>query len=595
MKLYLVQDYKHIELEDKDSVVIALTPQACYKLDKDKTRYSIVEDYCNVAQLVVEEEDKYYTQQCKWIDKLDEFLCCAVKQLGEYNLKPGAAYYYFLKEAIDPLYIRCRVLHTLLEFLKPSEIIFICSPQQDGLNNELRDARSYYSKIIPLMCRELNIPLNIIYVQAIEPKVVRRNTKQWLSGFGVVSNTYAKVNYFRSYLCKQAFLKQPCEKKLNILVLRRGYGLDANFIAEAVKHGHTIVYQRPTAELAQQSWNNDNRQVWANTFNLLLDSDLIQDINKLCELDVSSILLPLLQHFITKVCPELLAYSKAYTLFYQEQSIDLVISPFAHSIPERAALAMARNMGITTVGVCHGDDVCQGGFWRRLELKNDILITSNVETKEDFKSLALPLGLRAKIYSSPQRFANMDNIRHARRKHTPKNLVVFLPTFMSWDWCRVGPFFFSDTEYYRFLKDIAGHLATRKEHFIWKCLPQSESIHNPMPEFIKESEFDNIKVIATPHVEHLHVVDRVVCDFPSTGFYESVIAKVPTISVYPKFFSVRASAQALFGRLLKPFSTTTEAISHIDEFLDNDTPELYVVDIDRDEQSILNIIEEEVP
>lgn len=81
---------------------------------------------------------------------------------------------------------------------------------------------------------------------------------------------------------------------------------------------------------------------------------------------------------------------------------------------------------------------------------------------------------------------------------------------------------------------------------------------------------------------------RVICDFPSTGFYESVVAGVPTMSLYHEAFIVRKSAVDYFGNLLKPFSEIPEAIRHIDKFLNSD-PELYRTTSEIGDESVLHI------
>jgi hypothetical protein len=129
---------------------------------------------------------------------------------------------------------------------------------------------------------------------------------------------------------------------------------------------------------------------------------------------------------------------------------------------------------------------------------------------------------------------------------------------------------------------------------VWKGLPPSGevyNIYNPIPDFIKDNRFSNIEVATNPFPQHLRSADRVICDFPSTGFYESVIAGVPTMSLYHKALIVRKSAVDYFGNLLKPFSDSREAIKHIEEFL-NSKAELYRATVDVEDSHILDILEE---
>jgi hypothetical protein len=62
------------------------------------------------------------------------------------------------------------------------------------------------------------------------------------------------------------------------------------------------------------------------------------------------------------------------------------------------------------------------------------------------------------------------------------------------------------------------------------------------------------------------------------------------MSLYHKAFKVRESAVKYFGNMLKLYSDISEAIKHIDEFLNSD-PELYKTTIEIGNESILHILE----
>ena len=195
--------------------------------------------------------------------------------------------------------------------------------------------------------------------------------------------------------------------------------------------------------------------------------------------------------------------------------------------------------------------------------------------------------------NSLNRRGRSEGVRNLRVKHKGnlKNRIVFLPTMFMGDTRRLDGTTQPDTWYYEFQKLLIEHFSRKGEYtFVWKGLPTSDAIYNPIPEFIRDNNFSNIEIATNPFVEHLLLADRVICDYPSTGFYESVVAGVPTISLYHKAFKVRRSAVEYFGNLLKLFSTIPEAIKHIDEFLNSD-PELYKTTIEMGDESVLHILE----
>jgi len=320
-------------------------------------------------------------------------------------------------------------------------------------------------------------------------------------------------------------------------------------------------------------------------------------INQKCRLDVAAIVLPRLRYFITEICPQFLAYFKVFAEFYEKTGIDCVITSHDVLPVELAALAAANcQEHIKTVHISHGDDAFDVAFWRVLELyQSDIHVSSNLETKAYFSYLCQTNNFPTALYSSPHRLLDARRIgylRESNKNNIKRNRIIYLPTFTMWDTRRMDGDSYPDTWYYEFQKSLIQYFATKKEYiFVWKGLPLSEAIYNPISNFIMDNHFSNIQVATTPFSQHLLVADRVICDYPSTGFYESVVAGVPTISLYHRASMVRKSAIDCFGNLLKLFSDIPEAIKHIEEFLNSD-PELYKISLDVEDKVVLNILEE---
>ena len=168
--------------------------------------------------------------------------------------------------------------------------------------------------------------------------------------------------------------------------------------------------------------------------------------------------------------------------------------------------------------------------------------------------------------------------------------IIYLPTMFN-EGVRMESNVYPDAWYYKFQKELIEFFSNKKEFiFVWKVIPASDVIYNPIPDFIKDNNFSNIEVAANPFREHLLSADRVICDYPSTGFYESLIAGIPTISLYYENFKIRNTAIKYFGEKLKPFSTTEEAIEIIKKFL-NSKPKLYTGSIDTEDKNVAEILE----
>ncbi len=619
MKTYLVEEYNPDINFDKDSAVVALTPKVCYQLDKEGIKYSIIEDYYDEVDLSNQVETHRQSVN-QWIDELDEFLQSNIKEL---DLKLGTIYKWHLKGMIlDPLYVRCYTLKRLFETIKPSEVTFISSkPYEPHLNYRFEHyGRSLYAQVIPILCNKNNIRLTSVLlepgskgVSEIRIRSVSRDEslitrlKRILGKVGIVRRLYF------IYKCskKLPFTKRTNQKKLNIFMLKTGH-IGGDFIVDTLAKGHNV-YLLSDDFITKYSYlgarrhldlkaefnkvNGLNNSIWEYTTNLLEGHDLIKRFNEERQLDVSEVVLPRLRHFISKLSPEIIGYFKVFTEFYQKDEIDILFTPHADTAIEYAALAAANyHPYVKTACLCHGDDVYDNRTGRIIELSDfNILISSNTETEEYFKCLGKAINSPAKLYSSPHRLLDIKKIGYLREKgkgSIKRSRIIYLPTMMMWDVGGMNGGSYPATWYYEFQKSLIEYFSTRKEFtFVWKGLPTSEVIYNPIPNFIMDNNFGNIEVATNPFTQHLLSADRVICDYPSTGFYESVVAGVPTMSLYHKALIVRKSAVDYFGNLLKLYSDIPQAIKHIDEFL-NSNPELYKTTIDMEDNNILDILEE---
>jgi len=627
MKIYLLENYNSNVTFDENSIIVALTPDVCYCLDKAGIKYSIIEDYYSEVQLSLY-ADEYYEAQIQWINELDEFLQKNVEELRELNLKMGAIYSYFIKTRIlDPLYMRCFTLRRLLEAKKPSGIVFVSNPSSNDTYLDFRlqaSDKSYYSLIIPVLCSENNIPLTSVLLEEDgqleeESKAIKRSTPYRISSSlpirvarglhkrsTIMRRMYSVFNHLRRY----HFLKQSNQKRLNIFMLRlahigEGFAIDAlnrnhsvfnlsgDFINKYYPFG-SIRYLNLKAEYADKAIYIGSVNIWERTANLLKDSELIKWISIKCQLDVSEITLPRLKYFVSKVCPEILGYFKVFVQFYDAAKINIVFTSYEWFPVDFAAIAAANHIdSVTTVSLAHGDGAEYDKSWESRELRTyDVIITSNLERKKYYERLSAEINSSVEIFRSPHRLLGLNKIRrlrHGLKAKTPER-IIYLTTFMLWETRPINDVY-PDTWYYKFQTSLIEHFSTRAEYtFVWKGLPASDVVHNPIPNFIRDSDFSNIEISTNPFIDHLLQADRVICDYPSTGFYEAVFSGVPTMSLYHKSLIVRKSAVDYFGNLLKLFSDIPEAIKHVDEFLNSD-PELYKMTIDMGDEKVIDILE----
>jgi len=621
VKVYLVEHYSHDVGFDDGSLVVALNPEVCYCLDKAGVKYSIIEDYYNEADLLANEEE-YYESQREWIARLDGFLQDSVDELRELSLKLGALYYpYFKTFFLDPLCLRCITLRRLFMGVKPSRIIYISRHWEEfPLAFEWQPSRrSYYSQVIPILCSNEGVPLTKVLLDRRDTTILE-TTSVHIGGNPAIrlartlyerSATLRRMHFSYRYFSKRPSPKVENRESLNIFILKTVHiGID--FVIESVKRGHSV-YQLSDdsilkystlgakrclhlrAEQTGRSTDSDNKDIWENTASRLEAHDLVRWVNEKCQLDVSEIVLPKLRYVISSVFPETLSYFKRFVQFYSEAGIDFVITPHLVSPVEFAAIAAANLNDVNTVCLSHGDSVLQHKYSWLLDLENyKIQISSNRLAKEYCESLCETNNLSTELYISPHRLSNVKRMRRLRatcESRIRKGRIIYLPTLFKGDSRRLERGHYPDTWYYEFQKSLISHFATMKEHvFIWKGLIRAAYPYNPIPDFIMDNNFSNIEIATNPFIEHLLSADRVICDFPGTGFYEAVVAGVPTMSLYHETFAVRKSDLEHFGGLLRLYSDIPGAIRHINDFMNSD-PGLFKVTIDTGHVSIIDILE----
>jgi len=624
LKLYLLEAFNSELKFEKDSSVIALTPLVCYQLDKAGVKYSIIEDFYNEIELAAT-EDEYYQKQLQWIRGLDAFLRETVEEIKKTGLNLATIYYYYLKTAVlDPVFLHSYAISKLLASVKPASVTYIYCPSQEiSWDFSLfYNGCSHWYMVTEAFRQQNNIPLESVvldrarneHIFAVSRKAsVQIRLKRIIVKSGLIKRAHSLLSGLPHY-CKRIqaclFAGKASEKQLNILLLKISH-IGENFIVKALRKGHRIfllshdfifrfscfgVSRTYNLMPEKTSPTTPPENAWVKAAGIMENHILLENINKLCKLDVSKIILPQLKYFISRICPELYSYYRGFSEFYNQARIDIVMTPHEVSPVEFAAIA-ASNKGHQTRSVCvqHGDSVFDVNFWKITELlSHRIYISSNQEMMDYLKSQCRSNNMLTEFYLSPHRFQNIIKIRQKKvinQESIKRNRIIYLPTVFIGNRRRFDGQMYPDTWYYKFQKALVEYFASRKEHnFVWKGLSASEVVYNPIPDFIKDGNFTNIEIATDPFIRHLPSADRVICDYPSTGFYESIVAGIPTISLYPRALKVRKSAIEYFGKLLAPFSDFPEAIVHVDEFLKSD-PEQYRVTLDMEGEDILDILE----
>lgn len=602
MNIYMVESYDFNVTFDKNIDIIALNPEVCHQLDKKGIKYLSIEKYYDKEKMS-KCENKYFKSQLSWFNEFDNFLQDNIPELKEFNLKMGTLFYLRLKTLIDNLVIKSYVINNIVSSINPSKIIFFTHPfKKLSLDCRLIDKsrQSLFSYIIPIICKEKNIHLDIFYTEKKDIKNIQnmhKNVKQKLAKYRIVRNAYFFLKYGKeSFSSKNGqlniFLSKDAYNGIDIIksCLKNGHNIYTLFNNKIIKYSPFGFKKYCDIKIEKRKWD----------ISLLENDKLIDWINKECQLNISDIILPRLQYFISEICPIIFGYFKFFVDFYKTERIDFIIGANkAKPIYDGLLASSYYNDNTKSVCVLHGDHIYENDFQVIDELgMYDIHISSNIETKEYVEFQCKNNNLSTQCYCSNHRVIPIIKINRQRElqkkyKLNKKQKVVYLPTLLVGDCCRMDGQYHSDIWYYNFQKSLIEYFSTKNTYdFIWKGLPISDWLYNPIPDIIKNRHFDNIEIATEKFDNYLLMANKVICDFGSTGFFESVFAGVPTIALYySKLYVPRNTALKYFGNLLQSYSNMEEAIEKIDLFLDSD-PNLYKKDIDTNYMSVIDILED---
>jgi len=618
MKYYLVEAYSP-DLKFKcDDIIIALTPLVSYELDKAGIKYSILEDYYDEGKFLNEEED-YFNDQLDWFDKFDNFLFNIYPEAKDKNLKLATNYYFYIKSMVDSIIMRCKVIDIFVNRLKPNSIIYISNSwKEDAINPnnhplQFRKSQSLFSRLIPLFCEKYDINFRrIILKEGLDPNNINSG-----SGYGNIPSRIKNIvkdskyvrnlwYFYKTFCINNIFYKSVSNYRYNILFLKTP-GFVKDIIKEAQREGYSIYYKRGS-NIIKQSFPyhkvvesiypdviSSSKQDIKNLLKEINKTDIINWLNNYCKIDVTNIILPRVQYFINNWCPQIISLVDKYINFYDENNIDLVITPHMVLIDEFAAI-IATGYNKKTKSAClqHGDSVFDLKIWDSGEyLPYNIYFTTNYENEQYIKYRIELRNLNTKVFQYSNRYKILPkiyNLKKRKRIQINQKILVYVPIMYQWDNTVWTESRVPDTWYYSWHKELINYFSSREDfNFIWKGIPDSNEIYDPIPNLINDRGYKNIQYVTEPFVEWIKKADLVLLDYPSTALYEAALSGLPVMSLYFPFNVVRESALKLFGKSLEPFNNFDEGITKIDEFL-NSNPDEFIVSIPYSKTSMLDIL-----
>ncbi len=616
MKYYLVEAYSPNLKFERGDIVVALTPLASYDLDRAAIKYSILEDYYDEAEFLKEDED-YFNDQLTWFNKFDNFLFNIYPETKSKNLKLATSYFYGIKRMIDSLIMSCKVIDYFINIAKPNIIVYVSSSWEEDLNSVAKipllfiGGQSLFSRIMPLFCEKYDIGFQrIISKEGIYPNDIHSGYKNFPRRIksNLKSNKYVRNLWcsYKMFSINNIFFKLPKDPKYNFLFLKiTGYNI-TDICKEAQKRGHRVFYKQDNKIIKNILYPKAVKNIYPDIISIskkdnknyikkIYKYKIISWINNYCNIDITNIIMPRLKYFINDWCPQLISLIDKHVKFYDDNQIDLVFTPHMTLVDDYAAI-IATKYSIKTKSAClqHGDSVFDLKVWDFIEyLPYYIYFTTDYEQEQYIKHRIKFRNFDTKVFQYSNRYKTLPkigNLKNSMGSKVTRKTVVFVPTMYLWDTKRWGGIM-SDARYFKWHKKLIDYFSSRKDfNFIWKGIPASNKVYDPITNLIDDRGYKNIRYVTDPFVKWIRRADLVLLDLPSTALYEAAISGLPVMSLsFQPLNCIRGSALKLFGKSLKIVNNFYEGIAEIGNFLNSD-PDEFIVSIPYSKTSVMDNI-----
>lgn len=633
MEYCLIEKWGDGYILPKNCKAIALTPEASYLLKKNEIEFEVLEAFYSFGE-VCGDTERYLFSQLSWFKEFDKLVKDFFPEAKELNLNLASLFFYNIKYLVDQIILSSRIINKFIEVVKPSKIWF--SPMiygEDKINRWywFYFGKSSFFRIIELICRQRGISFNLLIPERKVERLIDSNFKKSLvmvfSGCIDIKNFMKKIlpkqilnfvidfkQYFLLYRCLCINYLFTYQKKCNILILNGKNYIIYNFCKEANRYGFKLFFKRKNkiySLLRVQKINFGKIGEIKNQIKIdysaykFIDEKLMGWVKNQCGFDVSEILNSRFRYLIQELFPQTIVRIKSFIDFYNNNKIDFVVSNVLFSDEDFAAVAATRMSNSTkSVGFCHGVDGFEAKprFFMEYNLF-DLYFASTSGEVEHIKELSNLFNSSRPLVYEYSYLRNYFYVKTKKRTSNGKSnvkkkpVVLFIPIMIKTrPNMPIEKAFPLTMEFVKYHYALIDYFSLRNDyHFIWKALPQTFERGDVVPLILRNRSIKNITYSSTQLNKWLALADRVICDAPSTAFFECIFSRLPVLSFYrPRDQKLREDAYHIFGPSLQPYFSLEEWFKIIEEFLNND-PQKYIVSLPQKEVSVPNILINHLP
>jgi hypothetical protein len=604
MKYYFIENFSKELVFDSEDLIVSLTPESSQAMEQRGLNYKIPEDFYSESEFL-KDEPNYYHDQLSCFKQYDNILRNKFFKAKNWNIKLATSVYYVLKVVIDSLIIRSKIAHRILDSVNPDEVVYVSNMgEPDKFTDEVHsllflNCQSIYSRVFPIICEQKGIDFHHLILGNTNIRINKPSVQNNLTGL-----IKRKINHFApfyKYYTGKSYLSSSCNKPNSNILFLQPNSFCFDLMLDFKKEGHNVFYRtngiikslsvlHRTVDIEPEFLNAKNKTPVSMT-----DTQQIIDwINKYCKLDISSIIVPRLQHFEGELCPRILHYVDYYHSYFRLNNIDLIITKHKVCLQDHGAILASKICNnIKSICLQHGDDIFDIKSYDYREYHPyDYYFTNDTEMLSHIKSRLKKNKFDTKVFIYGYRYLSEGRIKaRAKNIDISNNYVLYIPTFYQWDNTLWNEARLPDTWYHKWQQSLLQFFSEKKDKkFIWKSLNFVSGLKDPFEELIGIKNYPNVIYASNSIKKWFPKVDSVLLDYPSTALYESAACGLPVMTFYFKrFHKIRPTAMELFGKSICPFDNISNGIKQVDKYINSDLNE-YKVSIPYSKTSIINTI-----
>ena len=612
MTFYLIEDWDGNCILPENVTVVALTSEVIYVLDKKKIPHITLEDFYTHAEITADSKE-WLSKQIKWFDKFDVLLRQSSLDIAEISTQLPHLFFYNIKYLIDQVVVTTRILKKFMDKAKPSKIYFIA--QDFGESKKDRWGWFFWGKssfgcLIEPLCKQYGIEFELVSNNS------SLNKKEIFSFCGLRRYFLSKVpKHIKSFLrgistlygCYKVYLKSinrtaSSSKKVFILHPR---GFILSFLLNNHRQGVVNFINCSGCIVRMGVWprwfslrlKNKNKRTIGKTknigatFDMLVNGGLMNDVNRACGVNVTEVLRPKIEYLVNELFPHSVQKIQEYKRFFQDNKIDYVMTNYLSTDDDFAAVAATKECSKTeSIGFCHGVDAYDIDARYFMEYCHfDHYFSSTPSDVQHIKQLSkdfnpsYPKTVQQYSYLRNQyvnSFNERNKVGDTVKKNNPE-IILYVPIMRK---IRLNmpiiTSYPSTVEYFSWHKMLIDYFSQQKDcKFIWKAVQEPLKREDLVSRIIDENNVTNIVYDLGSLSFWLKQADRVICDVPSTAYFEAIFSGLPVLSFYRKAENnIRKDLFDVLGESLCSYTKDEDAIPLIDNFLRSD-PLKYTVSI----------------